>query len=87
LHVIIFYLVVCGLCPFSVSSLKVNRAIKSRRMRWEGRVACMGEMGSGYKISIGKPETKRPLGRPRRRWENNIFRMGLGKQGKKVWTG
>jgi hypothetical protein len=41
--------------------------IKSRRMRWAGHVARMGE-----KILVGKPEGKRPLGRPRRRWEDNI---------------
>jgi len=41
-------------------------------MRWAGHVACMGEMRSVYKILVGKPEGKRPLGRPRRRWEDNI---------------
>jgi hypothetical protein len=39
---------------------------------WEGNVAPMGEMKNAYDILVGKPEGKRPLGRPRRRWENNI---------------
>ena len=46
--------------------------IKSRRMRWTGHVAHMGERRSIYRILVGKPKGKRPLGRPRRRWENNI---------------
>ena len=43
--------------------------VKSRRMRWAGHVACMG--GGVHRVLVGKPEGKRPLGRPRRRWENN----------------
>jgi hypothetical protein len=46
--------------------------IKSRRMRWAGYVAHMEEKGKAYRILIGKPEGKRPLVRPRRRWEDNI---------------
>ena len=46
--------------------------IKSRRMRWAGHVAHMWEGRSVYRILVGKPEGKRPLGRPRRRWEDNI---------------
>jgi hypothetical protein len=46
--------------------------IKSRRMRWAGNVARMGEKRNAYRILVGKPEGKRPLGRPRRRWEDNI---------------
>jgi hypothetical protein len=46
--------------------------IKSRRMRWAGHVAGMGEKRNAYMILVGKAEVKRPLGRPRRRWENNI---------------
>jgi hypothetical protein len=42
-------------------------AIKSRRMRWAGQVACMGEMRHAYDILVAKPERKRPLGRPRSR--------------------
>jgi hypothetical protein len=48
-------------------------------------MACKGEMTNAHKILIGKPERKRPLGRPRHRWED--VRMILGKQGGKVWTG
>jgi hypothetical protein len=46
--------------------------IKSRRMRWAGHVARMGEKRNARRIWIGKPEEKRPLGRSRRRWEDNI---------------
>jgi hypothetical protein len=45
----------------------IIRQIKSRRMRWAGHVACMGEERKVYKVSVGKPEGKRPLGRQRRR--------------------
>jgi hypothetical protein len=46
--------------------------IKSRRMRWAGHVACMREKRNAYRILVGKPEGKRPLGRLRHRWEDNI---------------
>jgi len=46
--------------------------IKSRRMRWAGHVARMGDGRGVYRVLVGKPEGKRPLGRPRRRWEDNI---------------
>jgi hypothetical protein len=46
--------------------------IKSRRMRWAGHVAQMGEKRNAYRILVGKPEGKRPLGRPRCRWVDNI---------------
>ena len=45
--------------------------IKSRRMRWAGHVARMEERTGVHRVLVGKPEGKRPLGRPRRRWENN----------------
>ena len=45
--------------------------IKSRRKRWTGHVARTGEGRGVYKVSVGKPEGKRPLGRPKRRWEDN----------------
>jgi hypothetical protein len=54
------------------SSPNIIRVIKSRRMRWEGRVARGGEGRSVYRVLVGRPEGKRPLGRPRRRWEDNI---------------
>ena len=50
--------------------------IKSRRLRWAGHVARMEEGRSALKILTGKPSEKRPLGRPRRRWEDNM-RMDL----------
>jgi hypothetical protein len=46
--------------------------IKSRRVRWAGHVARMGEKRNAYRILVGKPEGQRPLGRPRRRFEDNI---------------
>jgi transcription termination factor 2 len=54
------------------SSLNIIRMIKSRRMRWAGHVARMGETRNAYRILVGKPEVKKPLGRPRRRWVDNI---------------
>jgi hypothetical protein len=48
------------------------KQIKSRRMRWAGYMARMGEERNVYKVLMGKPEGKRPLGRPRRRWEDEI---------------
>jgi hypothetical protein len=54
------------------SSPNIVRVIKSRRMRWAGHVTCMGEGRGVYWVFVGKPEGKRPLGRPRRRWEDNI---------------
>jgi hypothetical protein len=54
------------------SSLNIVRVIKSRRMRWAGHVARVGEGRAVYRVLVGRPEGKRPLGRPRRRWENNI---------------
>ena len=46
--------------------------IISRRVTWAGHVACMGERRGVYRVLVGKPERKRPLGRRRRRWEDNI---------------
>ena len=54
------------------SSPNIIRAIKSRRMRWVGNVALMGERRGVYRVLMGKPEGKKPLGIPRRRWEDNI---------------
>ena len=48
------------------------RVIKSRRMRWAGHVACMVEENGLYRVLVGKPEGKRPMGKPRRRWVDNI---------------
>jgi hypothetical protein len=46
--------------------------IKSSKMRWAGHIARMGEKRNAYRILVGKPEVKRPLGRPRGRWIDNI---------------
>jgi hypothetical protein len=56
----------------SYSSPNIIRVIKSRRLRWAGHVARMGERRGAYRAIVGKPEGRRPLGRPRRRWEDNI---------------
>jgi hypothetical protein len=62
--------------------------IKSRRMRWAGHVARMGEKRNVYRLLVGKPERNRPLGRPRRRWIDNI-KMDLLEIGLSVvdWIG
>jgi hypothetical protein len=54
------------------SSLNIIRQIKSRRMKWAGHVARMGEERNVYRVLMGKPKGKRPFGRPRRRWEDGI---------------
>jgi hypothetical protein len=65
------------------SSPSTMRMIKSRRMGWAGKVARMGEKRNEYRIFVGKPEGKRPLRRPRRRWVDNI-KMDLREIG---WDG
>jgi hypothetical protein len=50
----------------------IVRVVKSRRMRWAGHVARMGENRVVHRVLVGKPERMNPLGRPRRRWEDNI---------------
>jgi hypothetical protein len=54
------------------ASPNIIRVIKSRRLRWAGHVARMGERRAAYRGLVGKPEGRRPLGRPRCRWEDNI---------------
>jgi len=54
------------------SSPNIVRVIKSRRIKWAGHVARMGERRGVFRVLVEKPEGKRPLGRPRRRWEDNI---------------
>jgi hypothetical protein len=54
------------------SSSTIVRVIKSRRRSWAGHVACMGEGRGVYRVLVGKPEGKRPSGRPGHRWEDNI---------------
>jgi hypothetical protein len=58
------------------SSPNIFRVIKSRRMRWSGHVTPMVVWRGIYRVFVGKPEGKRPPGKPRRRWEDNI-RMDL----------
>jgi hypothetical protein len=58
------------------SSPNIVRMIKSKSMRWLRHVAHMGEERGVYRVLVGRPECKRPLGRPRRRWEDNI-KLGL----------
>jgi hypothetical protein len=62
------------------SSPNIVRVIKSRRMRWVGHVAHVGEGRDIHRVLVGVPEGQRPLGRPRRRWEDNI-KMDLGEIG------
>jgi hypothetical protein len=59
----------------------IVQVVKSRRMRWAGHVARMGEGRGVHRVLVGKPEGKRPLGRPRRRWEDtkmDIQEVGEG---------
>jgi hypothetical protein len=60
----------------------IIRVIKARRMRWAGHVVRMGEVRGAHNILVGRPEGRRPLGRPRRRWEDNIkmdlWEIGFG---------
>ena len=69
-------------------SPNIVRVIKSRRMRWAGHVARMGEERGVYRFLVWKPDGKKPLGRPRRRWVDNI-RMDLQEVGCGYmdWTG
>jgi len=68
------------------TSPNIVRVIKSRRMRWVGDVACMGEERGVYRVLVGKPERRRTLGRPRCRWVDNI-RMDLLEVDVGIWTG
>jgi hypothetical protein len=62
------------------SSSSIIRVIKASRMRWAGQVARWGEVRGVYNILVGRPEGRRPLGRPRRRWKDNI-KMDLRETG------
>jgi hypothetical protein len=64
----------------------IIRQIKSRRMRWVGHVARMREGKNVYRVLMGKPEGKRPLERPRHRWEDGI-KMDLMEIGWGLWSG
>jgi hypothetical protein len=65
------------------SSPDIIRQIKSRRVRWAGQVARVGERRNVYRVLVGKPEGKRRLGRPRHRWED-VIKMDLREIG---WGG
>ena len=54
------------------SSPNIIRKLKSRRLRWAGHVERMEQSRNAYRVLVGKPDRKRPFGRPRRRWEDNI---------------
>jgi hypothetical protein len=73
---------------YDMYSSPIIRIIKSRRMKWAGHVPRMGEKRNAYRLLVGKPEGKRPLRRPRRKWVDNI-RMDLGELGWGTvdWTG
>jgi hypothetical protein len=68
------------------SSPDIIRQVKPKRMRWSSHVARMGEERKVYTVLVGKAEGRRPLGRPRRRWEDGI-RMDLREIGLGVWIG
>jgi hypothetical protein len=70
------------------SSPSIIRIMKARRMRWTAHVARMGEKRNAYRLLVGKPEGRRPIGRPKRRWLDNI-RMDLVEVGwdHVVWIG
>jgi hypothetical protein len=63
-----------------ITAPKDHLSVKSRRMRWAGHVARVGKERKVYKVLVGKPDGRRPLGRPRRRWEDGI-RMDLRETG------
>jgi hypothetical protein len=68
------------------SSPDIIRQIKSRRMRWAGHVARVGEGRNMYRVLVGEPEGKKPLRRTRHRWEDGI-KMDLREIGWGVWSG
>jgi hypothetical protein len=72
---------ICTLCQ------SIIRIMKSRRMRWAGHVARMGGERNTYRLLVGKPEGKRLLGRPRRRWVANIRMMLTGLIWPRIGTG
>jgi len=70
---VIYYNTVAIYLYIYLGPVYIVRVIKSRRMRWTGHVARMGEERGVYRVLVGKPEGRRPLGRPRRRWADNIM--------------
>jgi hypothetical protein len=71
---------------YALYSPNIIRMIKSRRMRWSGYVARMGDRRGACRVLVGRPEGRRPLGRYKRRWEDNID-MDLQEVGSGAWIG
>jgi hypothetical protein len=69
-----------------IGVINIILLIKSRRMRWARNVARMGEKRGAHRILVARPEGRRPLGRPRRRWKATI-KMDLQEVGWEAWTG
>jgi hypothetical protein len=69
------------------SSPDIIRQIKSRRMRWAGHVSRVGEGRNVYRVLVGKPEGKKPLEKPRRRWKDAIKMDVRSLAGEGVWSG
>jgi hypothetical protein len=69
-----------------ITSIIIVRVIKSRRIRWAEHVTRRGERRGVYRVFVGKPDGRRPLGRARYRWEENI-KMDLQKVGVELWIG
>ena len=76
----LIFFVISAVYGWMYRTPNIVRVIKSRRLRWTGHVARMEEGRSIFKILTGEPTGRRPLGRPRRRWEDNI-RMDIGEIG------
>ena len=68
------------------SSSNIAQGIKSSLIKWAGHVARMGKRRGAYRVLVGKPEGKRPLGRRGRRWEDNV-KIDLQEVGWRAWTG
>jgi hypothetical protein len=64
--------IILPFAPFIFQNFACMRVVESRRMRWAEHVARMGEDRGVHRVLVGKPGGKRPLGRPRRRWEDNM---------------
>jgi hypothetical protein len=86
LSLFVFPFLYVFLLYFLYSFPNIVRVVKSRRMRWAGHVMRIGEDRGVHRVLVGKPEGKRPLRRPRRRWEDNI-KMDLQEVGGVVGTG
>jgi hypothetical protein len=89
-YAILLYIILFSSNRYTVCKLiavpNIVRVVKSRRMRWAVYVTRMGEERVVHRLLVGKPEGKRPFGRPRRRWEDNI-KMDVQEIGGVVETG